>query len=460
MKRRRPTKRPAPDSSAPAKSVTQTRPRRWLRGLMITISAIAVGLTAWFAFRQSPSPQSAALIPSIPLAQLDATSAQTIQQHLDAVKAAPQSGAGWGRLGGILRTYDFRDDALHCLAEAARLEPNEARWPYLCGLIMASRDPVKAGEQLRRAVLLCGNEPPSPRLRLARLLAEGGDWKEASREMAELLRVKPDYPPALMTLAFAAQAQGQLTNALTLAERCTSSAFTARAAWTLLGSLHQRLGDTNAAQFAMRRASVLAPDLPPPDPFEAEFQNLRGDARSLRDQAQQLLAAGKFQEAAPLIKRLVDEHPQFPETWLILGRQLYLQRQPVAAEQAFRRYLEMDPQAANGHFQLGMSLLAQNRFLDAAGAFENTTRLSPDLGPAFFNLGFARAKAGRSLEAVPAFREAIRLSPEYIDSYILLADLCLQLGKKADALELTRRAQALNPEDRRVAVLRERITGK
>jgi tetratricopeptide (TPR) repeat protein len=391
------------------------------------------------------------------MAQLDTASAQLVQQHLDAVKANPASGGAWGRLGGILRTYDFRADALRCLTEAARLEPNEARWPYLGGLILASQDPEKAGEQWRRAVAICGNEPPAPRLRLARLLAEGGNWNEASRELAELLRAKPDDPPALLTFAFAAQAQGQLTNALKLAERCTNSAYTARAAWTLLSSLHQRLGDTNSAQFAVRRAASVAPDLPPPDPFEGEFQNLRGDAHSLRNQAQQLQAAGKLQEAALLIKQLVEQQPQFAETWLILGRQLYLQRQPVAAEQAFRRYLEMEPQAAPGHFQLGMSLLAQNRFPDAAAAFENATRLNSELGPAFFNLGFARMKAGQSLEAVPAFREAIRLSPEYLDSYLLLADLFLQLGRKAEAVEMTGRAQALNPQDQRVADLRERI---
>ena len=427
-----------------------------LRAVWAAAVIIAV-IAAWLGNTHLQSGWSGAVVPTIPLAQLDAASALLIQQHLDAVKASPTSAAAWGRLGEILRTSDFYDDARRCLNEAARRDPNEARWPYLSGLTMASRDPAKAVEQWRRAVAICGNEPPVPRLRLARLLAEGGDWAAASRELTELLGARPDYPPALLTLAFAAQAEGRLTNALTLAEKCTNSAYTARAAWTLLGALHQRLGDTNAAQSAIRSAAAVPPDLPPPDPFAAELQNLRDDARSLRNQAEQFQAAGKLQEAAVLIKQLVEQQPQFSETWLILGRQLYLQRQPVAAEQACRRYLEMEPQAANGHFQLGMSLLAQNRFADAAGAFEQAIRLNPALAPAFFNLGFARMKAGRNREAVPAFQEAIRLSPEHIDSYILLADLYLQLGRKAEAVALTERAGALNPTDQRITILRERI---
>lgn len=310
---------------------------------------------------------------------------------------------------------------------------------------------------LRRAVELCGNEPEAPRLRLARLLAEQGQWADAQRELRELLRAKPENPSALLTLALVAQARGELTNAVALAGRCTTHAYTARAAWTLLGSLHQRLGDTNAAWFASRKAATVAPDVPAPDPFEAEFRQLRTDARSLSDQAQQFLLARRTADAAPLIERLVENYPQFAETWLLRGRLQYLDKRPVQAEQSLRRHLELDPQSLNGHFQLGMSLLAQQRYLEAAAAFETAIQLKADFGPAFFNLGFARAKAGQKQAAVQPFREAMRHNPEYLDSYILLADLYLQIGQKRDAIELERQARALRPDDPRLPVLRERL---
>lgn len=396
-------------------------------------------------------------LPAIPVSQLDANAQALVQQHLDAVRTQPRSGVAWGRLGVVLRLFDFRGEARYCLAQAEHLDPQEPRWPYFHGLLLHYQSPPEAMAMLKRAVALCGNHPPAPRLWLARLLAENGQWEEASRELEELLRAEPDDPSALLALAQATQARGDITNAMALAGRCTTSACTTRAAWTLLSALHQRLGDTNAALLASRKALLASPDVPAPDPFETEFQTLRGDARSLSDQAQKNLLARNLDEAAPLIRRLEREHPQFAETWLLSGRLLYLRRQPAAAAEALRRHLKMDPQSLQGQFQLGMSLLALEHWIEAAACFEKATQWKADFGPAFFNRGMALVMAGRMLEAVPPFREAIRHNPEYIDSYIALADLSLQLGRKADAVDLEQRARELNPDDRRLAGLRDKI---
>jgi tetratricopeptide (TPR) repeat protein len=445
MSRRR--KRPLP-------RLAQPQPRRGARliWLVLLTLLIGAGTAFWLWLWLTTSP-----LPIISTAQLDASSSTLIQQHTNAVRKAPRSGAAWGRLGGVLRSYEFREEARYCLETAQRFDPKEPRWPYLQGLLLVHTAPEEAMAGLRRAVELCGNEPEAPRLRLARLLAEQGQWADAQRELRELLRAKPENPSALLTLALVAQARGELTNAVALAGRCTTHAYTARAAWTLLGSLHQRLGDTNAAWFASRKAATVAPDVPAPDPFEAEFRQLRTDARSLSDQAQQFLLARRTADAAPLIERLVENYPQFAETWLLRGRLQYLDKRPVQAEQSLRRHLELDPQSLNGHFQLGMSLLAQQRYLEAAAAFETAIQLKADFGPAFFNLGFARAKAGQKQAAVQPFREAMRHNPEYLDSYILLADLYLQIGQKRDAIELERQARALRPDDPRLPVLRERL---
>jgi len=169
---------------------------------------------------------------------------------------------------------------------------------------------------------------------------------------------------------------------------------------------------------------------------------------------------GRPADALPLVTRLVQEHPDFAETWLLLGRTQYLQNQPGAAEQSFRRFLQMDSESVNGHFQLGMSLLAQKRYPEAVATFRHATSLKRDFGPAFFNLGFALAKSGQEREAIPAFQEAIRHNPEIIDSYILLADLHLQLGEKPAAAELAKLAERLNPNDPRLPTLRRKLEQK
>ena len=427
------------------------RARSSRRALFVVLGFALLAGIAWLAWRKSaPEP------PPISTANLDASAAALIEQNLRGVRQSPRSGDAWGKLGAILKSFGFREQAAFCLQEAERLDPKEARWPYLLATLQLT-DPSVALPKLRRAVALCGNDPEMPRLRLARLLAETAEQDAAGKELQELLRAKPNFAPAQLLLAQICHTRGELEQAGGLAKACTTNAYTARSAWTLLSALHRRRGDTNAAELAARRAAAVTADAPWPDPFEEESIAGRNDARSLSDRAQSYLLAGRATEAMPLVNRMVRDHPSFPETWLLLGRAQYLQKQPVAAEESLRRFLQMDPESVNGNFQLGMSLMAQQRFEEAAATFQHAISLKRDFGPAYFNLGFALAKSGKPRDAIPAFQEAIRHNPEIMDSYILLADLHLQVGEKAQAAEVASVAERLNPADPRLPTLRQKL---
>lgn len=440
MKSRRPSKRrPAPP------------PRRRWRLVVPGVLVMSILLAGWLVWGTRPD------LPKIPMQSLDATSAAQVQQHLDAVRAAPRSGAAWGKLGGLLRAFEFKPEAEHCLAVAARLDPREARWPYLHGTLVALRSPSEGIKLLQRAVELCGNTPEAPRLRLATLLAENGRAEEARRELEALRRAVPDSAPALLALAQLANARGDFPAALELTERCLNDPRSARGAWSLRSVLLQRTGDTAAARAATDRAATLLPDLPVPDPFEREVRQMRSDPRSLSDQAQHFLLNRQLTNAAPLVEQLLREHPDFAETWLVAGRLQLMQRRFGEAQASLLRHLALRPDSANGQFQLGLALLEQDRLDDAAASFARAVQLKPDLGPAYFNLGVALGRLGHKPEAVASFREAIRHNPERIDSYILLADLLFDLGGRTQAQEIARQAETLNPADRRLIQLRNKI---
>jgi tetratricopeptide (TPR) repeat protein len=421
--------------------------------MLVVVGALAAGL-AWWAARTT---NVLSTVPEIPTAGLDATAVGLIREHADKVRASPRSGRAWGQLAAVLKSFNFREQAAYCLAQAERLDPKEPRWPYLQAMLESSESRSLAIAHLRRTVALCGNDPETPRLRLAQWLAEAGQENQALVELQQLLEAKPDCAAALMLMAHIRHTRGELNDAAAIAKRCTTNPYTARAAWTLLATVDRRRGDTNAAELASRRAAAVSADVAWPDPFEDELLAWRHDARSLSDRAQSYLMSGRPADALPLVNRLVQQYQSFAETWLLLGRAQYLQNQPVAAEKSFRRYLEMDSRSVNGHFQLGMSLMAQQRYQEAVTSFRQAVSLKPDFGPAYFNLGFALAKSGRPREALAPFQEAIRQSPEMIDAYILLADLHLQFREKAEALALARLAEQLDPADRRLPALREKI---
>lgn len=433
-------KSPKP-SPAPARTPGKFTSGKWLIAGAI-LGVLAAGI--WLGNRPAQ-----ARPPAVDLSKADAAAAATIRKHLEAVTLHPESGLAWGQLGAVLRAYEFSLPASQCLAEAERLDPANARWPYFQSLLAKVEAPEEAIRKLRQTIRLCGNNPPAPRFRLSLMLAEAGRWDEAKAELDALLQADPQFAPARLLLARRAQALGDLPEAIALARRCTDDARTARGAWTLLASLHTRRTNTAEAAEAGRKAAAAPADAQLPDPYESEATLLRGDPRLLSNTAHSLLAAGQLAAAAPLIDRLVKEHPTFSDTWLLLGRYQLLNQQPALAEQSLRHHLELDPQSTQGLFQLGSVFLNQNRFPEAAEAFEQATRLKPDFGPAFFNRGFALARAGQLREAVPAFKESLRHNPEHLESYFLLADLLQKLGEPAEARRYLDTARALKPDDAR-----------
>lgn len=314
---------------------TAQRRRRvgpWYVGAMIVLFCVAG--SAWWWTQNQGAP-----LPEVDLRHLDPSIARLIQQGQNEIKTQPHSTAAWGRLGLLLRAYDFPGAARTCFAEAERRDPRDPRWPYFLSLMLKVEAPPHAIAHLRRAVQLCGNDPEMPRLRLATMLAEDGQWEAAEQEVQLLLR----------------------------------------------------------------------------------------------------------------------EHPQYAETWLLVGRLQLLRKDLTNAESSLRRHLELGAESAQGWFQLGLVQLAQQQFSAASDTFRKAAELKPDFGRAFYNRAFALLRNGDLHGPIAPFREAIRLNPERIDSYLLLADIYLQLGNKAEAVKLFRQAEALDANHPGVRQLRQKL---
>ncbi|HXG46671.1 MAG TPA: tetratricopeptide repeat protein [Methylomirabilota bacterium] len=443
--------RPSPKPTLEARPAA--RRQRWRVMLVMVLAATLAGVAWWGARSPQPAP-----VPVIDLSGVEPARAGRVRSLLEAVRARPEAGEDWGRLGMALRALGYRSEAGQALVEAQRLDPGNARWPYFRALLLEMDDPEAAVLALREAIQRCGNDPPTPRLRLARWLVEQGRTAAARAELTELLEAHPDHPSALILLAQVAMNEGRVDEAERLAGRCETDPRTARRAAVLRAQIHQRAGRAAQAREMAYRARSLPNDAEPPDPWEAEAALALDDPRPLSDQVQRLLAAQRLEAAAPLIGRLVKEHPTFAESWLLLGRFELLSRDATAAEKSVRRHLELEPQSVQGWFQLGMALLAQERFEEALAAFRRASELKPDHGPAHFNQGLALLRLGRPAEAVTPLRDAIRCNPEHAETYFLLADLHLRLGDREAARRCLRAIEALKPGDPRLVDLRSRLT--
>jgi Flp pilus assembly protein TadD len=430
----------------------KSSPRHPRLRLAVAIALVVLlGAGAWLAMRSSWT-----RVPGIDTTGMDPAVARLIESALRDAREQPRSARTWGRLGSALMHYEFTDEARRAFTEAERLDPTDARWPYLHGLVLVNFDAAGAAAKWERAVTLAGNGPDAPRLRLAQWLAERGDDAGAERHFQVLLEHRPGHPPALLGLARLRHAQGRTGEGTNLLARCLNDPHTARAAHALLAATLQSVGQGEAAAAASRRSAALPEDLPWPDPFWEEAAALRVGLKADLERATTLLDRGQSGEALALLNTVTRERPDDDEAWYLTGWALNQTREHAGAERALREHLRRSPGSPKGHAQLAVALLAQRRHPEAIDVLRAGVRLKPTWRELHSNLGYACVQLGRDDEAIGHYRDALACDPAHVPTHAALAELLLRRGARDEARQLLRQALELEPADTRVRALLER----
>ena len=140
----------------------------------------------------------------------------------------------------------------------------------------------------------------------------------------------------------------------------------------------------------------------PSQAFTATLQN-----------AIQLQVSGDLDQAIGLYYNLLDEHPDHPDLWHLLG---------VAAMQKGDNRLAVQ--------LIGMALSIKNDVAD----YHN-------------NLGIALREQGQEEAAERSFRSAIRFNPKHSKALSNLASACRNAGDIVSGLDYARRAAAIAGSD-------------
>jgi tetratricopeptide (TPR) repeat protein len=412
----------------------------------------AVALAAIYVVRWATPPKP----PEVDLAGFDPAIVSVLEQCYEAVRQRPRSGAAWGRLATALLAYEFKSEAQFCFRQAEQREPADPRWPYLHGLSLFPDATEEGLAKLRGAAHLHGDRSSTARNRLATILAELGQFDEAQLHFSRVLGRWPDDPAAILGMGKLAFARGQLEESLRYLKRAATNRHTAKASRQLLATLHQRLGNRDAAEAVIREIRQMPEDVPLPDPFIDEASDVRTGRKAWLDYATQLYRQGRNAEAMPLVQRTVRVYPESADAWILLARLRMRQKDYVAAQSSWEKALERAPEAVEAHMQLGVTRLHLGQSQAAIACFERTIELKPNLSEAHHNLGLAFTATGQHHQAIAAFRQAIRLQPGFVDSYLGLADSLAATGNLEEARQTLDQAIQLSPTDERTLRLRER----
>jgi protein O-GlcNAc transferase len=168
---------------------------------------------------------------------------------------------------------------------------------------------------------------------------------------------------------------------------------------------------------------------------------------ALYEAAERAKKAGKSDQAARHLRKLLSRHPEESKAHFLLGN---LHRQSGEHKQALRCYdnaLSFDPEnlavqlnRANALQDLGMLQKAETAYIGVLGK-------QPGLAVAQFNFGLLEQRLEKHDEAVIAFHQAVKLDPGLEKGHRQLVNTLVDQGRSAEAATALEGLLAVSPGD-------------
>ena len=271
---------------------------------LLLAAAMALGCTAPDGAPQPgtiPDPETSAMQPRV---------AQKISAARRAVTGKLDSAEAWGTFGVVCDAHELLDCAEVCYERAADLDTSDFRWPYLLAFVRERQGADAAtivalyNESVRRSP----GYPPAY-FRQGETLARQGFHQRAGDAYARALELDPRLGVARLGLAQTLLSRGDARGAIAELEHVLSAGGEDRRVFTTLAQAWQRAGEPERAAEAAARAGDARRQLPLPDPVR-QFVKMQGVSTTHRhNQANQLMSAGRFAEAIPILHELEQDRP-------------------------------------------------------------------------------------------------------------------------------------------------------
>ena len=123
-----------------------------------------------------------------------------------------------------------------------------------------------------------------------------------------------------------------------------------------------------------------------------------------------------------------------PAYWLERGTELE-DRDPPAAEAAYRNALARAPGFADAYLNLGCLLCDAGRCAEAIGLYRRALRYCPGEALLHFNLAIALEDQGKPAEALASYEKCLELSRDFSDAHYNAALLYERLGQASKAIK-------------------------
>lgn len=456
-----------------------------MKKLVPIIIVIAVGATAYLLWQKSS--QTTFLVveatPEIPVAKIEnAELLKRIQVASTQSLEGPENLEGLAELSRLYHANGFTNKAWQCYATLVAVEPDNPRWPYQFGRILAGYGQLEEATPLfEKAAKLAPDYAPT-HFRLGDTLFKQNRFDEAEAAYRDILDGDSGNAYALVGLAriaIAAEDWATAREHLESAVRNTNYQIGA----DLLGDVYEKLGLESKESLILQNSSWGSyADIPDPwslalmDDCYDDYQisvtggwvahqgDKRTGIRYLKRAAELApdvfiyqyqianiyLELGDDKNAEVHFKRCVELQPDFSDAWLALVEIAKRRQSPTQVNRTLDAALRAAPDSPSLNIERANRLTAQNRFSRAIPYFQKSIEVRPYEAVGYIAFAKAYFSQNRMEEGIEQIRLALKQEPNNIIALSSMLFDAILRKDKADAdqwfSELRKRSRAQSDE--------------
>lgn len=327
---------------------------------------------------------------------LDKDAAAALKEFQQLAKDVPSNPVIRFNLGLALLANRKLEDARTAFLEAARMQRNFLEPRLALAQIAMDREQWRELQQTAADVLTINPRHPEGRYFRAAAYTGLGNYEEARKILAELLKEFPNYREAHLQLSFLDLAERRYAQADARLRELYEKTRDARA---LTGRVEVQLAQNN-----QKEGLALA---------QAELAKNPDDARLRLLVARTALRVADYPLAVRELVRLAERDPNWDYLYMLLGQAHQFNGDLPRAILAFQRALQITPGNLEATLRLAYAYEVAGQYAEAIAAYRKALELNPNTPIAMNNLAYLLSEHGGDLdEALKLAQLALQRLPQ------------------------------------------------
>lgn len=284
--------------------------------------------------------------------------------------------AAFGHIGQLYLVYDFWRIARTALANAEKLDPTDARWPYYQAIANTYDGNDEAAVAALDRVLKLVPDDLAARTRRAYALLDLGGFEDAAEECRRILELDPSHSAAYLGLGRIEFEAGRFERAIEHFTRALDGQPEGSAIHHRIGLALRRLGRREEAADHLARNQQIPVSYA--DPLYSAMQALNVSRKAVFARGAEAMRTGNPELALVAFEAALRALPDDPETLFNVAMALVDLGDKPAAEARLREAIALDPDYREPRFNLALILAERNDFEGAERHFRRATEIDPD----------------------------------------------------------------------------------